>query len=42
MAEATMKPEKDFSKDADKQIPEAEKLALVSAVHGLFLSQGVR
>lgn len=29
MAEATLKPEKDFSKDVDKQIPEAEKLAQV-------------
>ncbi|KAI0138255.1 PCI domain-containing protein [Pestalotiopsis sp. NC0098] len=27
MADAAMKPEKDFSKEADKQIPEAEKLA---------------
>jgi hypothetical protein len=29
MADAAFKPEKDFSKDADKQIPEAEKLAKV-------------
>ncbi|TPX11052.1 uncharacterized protein E0L32_007913 [Thyridium curvatum] len=27
MSEAALKPEKDFSKEADKQIPEAEKLA---------------
>lgn len=27
MADAALKPEKDFSKEADKQIPEAEKLA---------------
>lgn len=27
MADAALKPEKDFSKDADKLIPEAEKLA---------------
>lgn len=30
MSEAALKPEKDFSKEADKQIPEAEKLAKVS------------
>lgn len=29
MADAGLKPEKDFSKEADKQIPEAEKLAKV-------------
>lgn len=29
MADAALKPEKDFSKEADKQIPEAEKLAKV-------------
>jgi len=29
MAEAAFKPEKDFSKEADKQIPEAETLAKV-------------
>jgi len=29
MAEAAYKPEKDYSKDADKQIPEAEELAKV-------------
>jgi hypothetical protein len=29
MAEAAFKPEKDFSKEVDKQIPEAEKLAQV-------------
>jgi len=28
MSEAALKPEKDFSKEADKQIAEAEKLAL--------------
>lgn len=27
MAEAAFKPEKDFTKEADKQIPEAETLA---------------
>lgn len=31
MADAALKPEKDFSKEADKQIPEAEKLAKVNA-----------
>lgn len=29
MAEAAFKPEKDYSKEADKQIPEAEDLAKV-------------
>lgn len=29
MSDGTLKPEKDFSKEADKQIPEAEKLASV-------------
>jgi len=29
MADAAIKPEKDFSKEVDKQIPEAEKLAKV-------------
>lgn len=29
MADAGLKPEKDFSKEADTQIPEAEKLAKV-------------
>lgn len=29
MAEAALKPERDFSKEADKQIPEAEELAKV-------------
>lgn len=29
MADAALKPEKDFSKEADKQIAEAEKLAKV-------------
>jgi 26S proteasome regulatory subunit N5 len=29
MADAALKPEKDFSKEADKQIPDAEKLAKV-------------
>jgi 26S proteasome regulatory subunit N5 len=29
MSEGTLKPEKDFSKEADEQIPEAEKLAQV-------------
>jgi len=29
MAEAAFKPEKDFSKEADKQIPDAEALAKV-------------
>lgn len=32
MSEAALKPEKDFSKEADKQIPEAEKLAKVRRV----------
>ena len=30
MAEAAFKPEKDFSKEAEKTIPEAEQLAKVS------------
>jgi 26S proteasome regulatory subunit N5 len=29
MSEGMLKPEKDFSKEADEQIPEAEKLAQV-------------
>lgn len=29
MAEATIKPDKDFSEEVDKQLPEAEKLAKV-------------
>lgn len=29
MSEATLKPEKDFSKEVDKQLPEAETLAHV-------------
>lgn len=29
MADAAFKPEKDYSKEADKQIPEAEALAKV-------------
>lgn len=29
MSEGMLKPEKDFSKEADQQIPEAEKLAEV-------------
>lgn len=29
MASAAFKPEKDFTKEADKQIPEAEELAKV-------------
>lgn len=31
MSDGMLKPEKDFSKEADKQIPEAEKLAKVDA-----------
>lgn len=31
MSEGTLKPEKDFSKEVDKQLPEAEKLAQVLA-----------
>jgi hypothetical protein len=31
MADAGLKPEKDFSKEVDKQIPEAQKLAKVSS-----------
>jgi 26S proteasome regulatory subunit N5 len=30
MSEAFLKPEKDYSKDADKLIPEAQELAKVS------------
>jgi 26S proteasome regulatory subunit N5 len=30
MADAAFKPEKDFSKEVDKQIPEAEQLAKVN------------
>jgi 26S proteasome regulatory subunit N5 len=33
MAEAAFKPERDYSKDADQLIPEAEKLAKVHASH---------
>jgi 26S proteasome regulatory subunit N5 len=33
MADAAIKPEKDFSKEADKQIPEAEKIAKVRIQH---------
>lgn len=29
MSEGTLKPEKDFSKEVDQQLPEAEKLATV-------------
>lgn len=29
MSEGALKPEKDFSKEVDKQLPEAEKLAEV-------------
>jgi 26S proteasome regulatory subunit N5 len=29
MSDGALKPEKDFSKDADKQIPEAQELAKV-------------
>lgn len=36
MSETLLKPEKDFSKDADKLIPEAEQLAKVGALP-LFL-----
>lgn len=32
MSDGLFKPEKDFSKDADKLIPEAEQLAKVEAV----------
>ncbi len=35
MSEGTLKPEKDFSKEVDKQLPEAEKLASVS-YHGVI------
>jgi hypothetical protein len=31
MADAALKPERDYSKEADKQIPEAEELAKVRA-----------
>ncbi len=30
MSEGTLKPEKDFSKEVDEQLPQAEKLASVS------------
>ena len=33
-----LKPDKDFSKDADKQIPEAEKLAKVRTMDKLVSS----
>ena len=32
MAEAAFKPEKDYTKEADKQIPEAEELAKVASL----------
>jgi 26S proteasome regulatory subunit N5 len=38
MADAAMKPEKDFSKEADKQIAEAEALAKVRDSSWLLLS----
>ncbi len=33
MADAAFKPERDYSKEADKQIPEAEQLAKVGWKH---------
>lgn len=33
MADAALKPEKDFSKEADTQIAEAEKLAKVRLIY---------
>jgi hypothetical protein len=35
MADAALKPERDYSKEADKQIPEAEELAKVWALFAL-------
>lgn len=32
MSEGALKPEKDFSKEVDKQLPEAEALAKVGAL----------
>lgn len=32
MSEGTLKPEKDFSKEVDEQLPQAEKLASVSFI----------
>jgi len=36
MSDGALKPEKDFSKEADKQIPEAETLAKVRLDETLF------
>jgi 26S proteasome regulatory subunit N5 len=42
MADAAFKPEKDYSKEADKQIPEAEELAKVPiATAAVFSSLGL-
>lgn len=35
-SEAVLKPDKDFSSEVDKQLPEAEKLAKVSALKPLY------
>lgn len=36
MADAALKPEKDFSKEADQQIPEAERLAKVRTAPAIY------
>lgn len=41
MAEAAFKPEKDFTKEADKQIPEAEELAKVTILI-IFYGNGLK
>jgi len=38
MADAAFKPEKDYTKEADKQIPEAEELAKVPIATAAVLS----
>ena len=40
MADAAFKPEKDFSKEADKQIPEAEQLAQVPSTSKAICGRG--
>lgn len=39
MSDGALKPEKDFSKEVDKQVPEAEKLAQVRM---LYIAPGTR
>jgi hypothetical protein len=42
MSDGLLKPEKDFSKDADKLIPESEQLAKVQIAYlGIFIHHAV-